>query len=87
MKATSLLAVCFRACGYAKVGRATSPHLGSSRLRICKSTGGNWGYRDTDRRVTVEGQEVKTGRVCGAGAVKPFAGRTDPAGDRNCEAL
>src|SRR5713101_1457793 len=34
--------------------------------------------RHTNRRVTVEGQEIKIAGGCGAGVVKPLAGRTDP---------
>jgi hypothetical protein len=37
------------------------------------------GLTSPDRRVTVEGQEVKTGGVCGAGVVKRFAGRATSA--------
>jgi hypothetical protein len=44
--------------------------------------------RHTDRRVTVESQEVNTGvGVCGEAVAEPLAPLTVRWGNRNCEAL
>jgi hypothetical protein len=65
-----------------KAGRRTQ--LLVSGIISLRRAGTDWRQvsgsgQHTDRRVTVESQEVKTGGVCGAGVVKPFAGRTDPS--------